>query len=95
MHERDTTDRVEIPRQLVRSERLAAIGEMIVASAHESRNALQQIQACLALLESRIEDDDEARELIADLRKAQDQLHRLFEDVRRHAAPVVSEVEKK
>jgi signal transduction histidine kinase len=76
----DTAGTADIRRQLCRSERLSALGAMILDSAHECRNAFQQIQACLTLLESRTEGDEGARELIADLRKAQDRLHRLFED---------------
>ena len=95
MDEQNTKNNgVEAQRQLARLERLAAVGEMVIASAHDSRNALQQIQACLALLEARIEEDAESRELIADLRKAQDQLDRLLQNVLRCAAPVLSEVEK-
>jgi nitrogen-specific signal transduction histidine kinase len=90
MDQTSIPDRLDAHRQAEHSDRMAAIGEMVSASAHESRNALQQIQACLALLEVRIGDDSEARELIADLRKAQDQLYRLFEDVRRVASPTVS-----
>ena len=51
--------------------------------AHEARNALQQIEACSSLLEVRIQDDAEARELIADLRKAQQRLRRLFDNLPR------------
>ena len=90
MDQTSIAGRLDAHSRAEHSDRMAAIGEMIVASAHESRNALQQIQACLALLEARIGDDSEARELIADLRKAQDHLHRLFEDVRRVTSPTVS-----
>jgi two-component system sensor kinase FixL len=75
-------------RKLVKAERLAAIGEMVAGVAHESRNALQEIQACSGLLEWRINGDREACELLADLRKAQLRLHRLFEDLRGYAAPL-------
>lgn len=73
---------------LVQSERLAAIGQMVAGVAHESRNALQQIQACCGLLEWKLNGNREARELLGDLQKAQDRLHRLFDDLRGYAAPV-------
>ncbi len=84
----DVTDRVEAERRLVQSERLAAIGTMVAGVAHESRNALQQMRACSSLLRWRVEGDEEAGGLIADLEKAQDRLVRLFEDLRGYAAPV-------
>jgi PAS domain S-box-containing protein len=84
----DVTARVEAERKLVQAERLAAIGQMVAGVAHESRNALQQIQACCGLLKWRLLGDGEARELLADLQKAQDRLHRLFEDLRGYAAPL-------
>lgn len=84
----DVTARMEAERKLVHSERLAAIGQMVAGVAHESRNALQQIQACCGLLKWRLDGDAEARDLLADLQKAQDRLHRLFEDLRGYAAPL-------
>ncbi|MGO8749184.1 MAG: two-component system sensor histidine kinase NtrB [Thermoguttaceae bacterium] len=84
----DVTDRVEAERRLVQSERLAAIGAMVAGVAHESRNALQQMQACCSLLRWRVEGDEEAGGLLSDLEKAQDRLLRLFEDLRGYAAPV-------
>ena len=88
----DVTDRVEAERRLVRSERLAAIGNVVAGVAHESRNALQQMQACTGLLEWKINDDPEAQALLADLQKAQDRLRRLFEDLRGYAAPMTLDV---
>ena len=84
----DVTDRVEAERRLVESERLAAIGEMVAGVAHESRNALQQIQACGGLLRWRIDGDEEAAAILVDLQRAQDRLLRLFDDLRGYAARV-------
>lgn len=88
----DVTDRAEAERRLVQSARLAAIGEMVTGVAHESRNALQQIQACNGLLRHRLRGDEEAGALIEDLQKALDRLLRLFEDLRGYAAPVALEL---
>jgi signal transduction histidine kinase len=68
--------------------RLAAIGNIVADVAHESRNSLQQIQACVGLLESKIDHDEESRGLLLDLEKAQDRLHFMFEDLRGYLAPV-------
>ena len=75
-------------RQLLRSERLAAIGEMMAGLAHESRNALQRSQACLDMLSHRIEDRPRALNLLGRIQDAQNQLFRLYEDVREYAAPM-------
>ncbi len=87
----DVTARIEAERRLVQSERLAAIGQMVTGVAHESRNALQQIQACSGLLEWKLDGQSEARELLEDLQKALDRLRRLFDDLRGYAAPVTLE----
>lgn len=73
--------------QLLQSERLAAIGQMVAGVAHESRNALQEIRACAQLLEWRIGDDHEGREIIGDISRAEARLLRLFEDLRGYASP--------
>lgn len=84
----DVTARTEAERKLVESERLAAIGQMVAGVAHESRNALQQIQACCGLLEWKLHGNEDTRELLDDLQEAQDRLHRLFEDLRVYTGPV-------
>lgn len=83
----DVTARVEAERKLLQAERLAAIGQMVAGVAHESRNALQQIQACCGLLGWQINGDEEAQELIQDVEKANSRLRRLFDDLRDYAAP--------
>jgi DNA-binding NtrC family response regulator len=44
----------EAQQRAVQAERLAAIGQTITGLAHESRNALQRIQAALAMLEQEL-----------------------------------------
>src|SRR6185295_18076690 len=75
--------------RLLQSERLAAIGEMMTGLAHESRNALQRSQSCLEMLEMEIQDRPAALDLLARIQKAQDHLHRLYEEVRGYAAPLL------
>lgn len=87
----DITERRQTQVQLLRSERLAGIGQMIAGLAHESRNALQRIQACAEMLELEVEDNASAAQWIGRLQQAQDDLRRLFDEVRNYAAPITLE----
>jgi PAS domain S-box-containing protein len=78
----DVTELHEVQRQALQAERLAAIGAMAAGLAHESRNALQRSQACLSLLGLRLQGQPESLELLGRIEKAQDDLRRLFDDVR-------------
>jgi len=78
---------------MIRSERLAGIGQMITGIAHESRNALQRIQSCTEMLGLEIENNQEAQRLVRRLQEAQDNLLRLFDEVRGYAAPIQLERE--
>ncbi len=84
----DVTDLQAAQRAALRAERLAAIGQMMAGLAHESRNALQRTQACLERLRWRLHDQPEALDLAARAQAAQDDLGRLFDDVRAYAGPV-------
>jgi two-component system sensor kinase FixL len=85
---RDITERKESQARALQAERLAAIGEMVTGLAHESRNALQRGQACLEMLALQVADRPRAIDLLSRLQKAQDDLKRLYEDVREYAAPI-------
>jgi hypothetical protein len=84
----DFTERRDAHERLLRSERLAGIGQMITGIAHESRNALQRIQSCTEMLELEVENNNEAQRLVRRLQEAQDNLLRLFDEVRGYAAPI-------
>ncbi|WP_076345190.1 ATP-binding protein [Paludisphaera borealis] len=86
---RDITERKEAQARALQSERLAAIGEMVTGLAHESRNALQRGQACLEMLALEVRDRPRAVDLVVRLQKAQDDLARLYEDVRDYASPIL------
>jgi signal transduction histidine kinase len=75
-------------RQILQSERLAAIGQMMAGLAHESRNALQRSKACLEMLALEVEDRPSALDLIARIQRAQEHLNMLYEEVRQYAAPI-------
>jgi two-component system, LuxR family, sensor kinase FixL len=81
----------EAQEQALHSERLATLGQMVTGLAHESRNALQLIQASLEMLALEVEDRPEALELVGSIQAAEDRLHRLFEDIRGYAAPMTLE----
>ncbi len=84
----DITVLKQAAERALQAERLAAIGEMVTGLAHESRNALQRSQACLEMLALTVPDRPAALDLITRIQKAQDHLHRLYEDVRSYAAPI-------
>jgi signal transduction histidine kinase len=73
----------------VQAERLAAVGQTVAALSHESRNALQRSQSCLRLAALESADRPKALGYIARVQKAQEDLARLFEDVRTFTAPPV------
>jgi PAS domain S-box-containing protein len=87
----DITTLKQAQEQALQSERLASIGQMVAGLAHESRNALQLIQANLEMLALEVQDRPEALDLVAAIQTAEDRLHRLFEDIRGYAAPLTLE----
>jgi PAS domain S-box-containing protein len=84
----DITTLKQAQEQVLQSERLAAIGQMMTGLAHESRNALQRSQACLEMLGMEVQDRPAAVDLVARIQRAQDHLHLLYEEVRDYAAPI-------
>jgi two-component system, LuxR family, sensor kinase FixL len=74
--------------QLIQSERLAAIGQMMTGLAHESRNALQRSRACLDMLDLDLESSPEQHDLVRRTRSALMELQTLYEEVRSYAAPI-------
>jgi PAS domain S-box-containing protein len=84
----DITTVKQAQEQLLQSERLAAIGQMMTGLAHESGNALARSQSNLEMLSWEVEDRPEALELIKGIQKAQDHLQHLYEEVRGYAAPL-------
>jgi len=74
-------------QKALQAERMAAVGQMVTGLAHESRNALQQIQSSIEMLSRRIQASPEAM-LLGEIQKAHDRMHHLLEDVRGYAAPL-------
>jgi len=84
----DVTELRHAQERALQAERVAAIGEAMTGLIHEGRNALQRGHACLEMLALHVQDRPEALGLITRVQAAQDQLHRLYEDIRGHAAPI-------
>jgi signal transduction histidine kinase len=86
--EERTADLRQAQTQALQAERLAAIAQTMAGLAHEGRNALQRGQASLERLGWRLQGQPEALELLGEVQKAQDDLLRLYEDVRGYSAPI-------
>lgn len=84
----DITSILEAQKKALQAERLALIGRMSAGLAHEARNALQRIQACSEMLEMEIASNREAISLVGKIQAAQDQMHRLFDEVRGYAGEI-------
>jgi PAS domain S-box-containing protein len=82
----DVTQLQEAQRYALQATGRAVIGQMATGLAHESRNALQRSQACLSILALRLKNEPELLELLSRIQHAQDDLRRLFEDVRNYAS---------
>lgn len=84
----DTTQRKATEKVLLQSERLAAIGEVVSGVAHESRNALQRIQANVEMAQIDAEGNDDVMYYLAKIENASNDLQLLLEEVRNYAAPL-------
>jgi PAS domain S-box-containing protein len=61
--QRDITDELKLRDQLVHSERLSAVGELVAGVAHEINNPLQTIIGCVELLIEERRNSDQVRDL--------------------------------
>jgi signal transduction histidine kinase len=84
----DVTETKRVRKQLVQAERLTAMGQMLSGIAHESRNALQRIQASSDMLELELDEKSEARSDLDRIIRAKEDLNHLFEELRGYAAPI-------
>ncbi len=85
----DLTQQKRAEERALRSERLAAMGQMIGVITHESRNALQITQANLEMLAMELPGHAEALHYVSRIQSSQDRLHSLFEELRTFAGPMV------
>jgi len=75
-----------VDEQTFRSRQPASVQQTLRALTHDSRDVLQQSQACLELLALKTRDQPELQELVADVQKALDRLLHLYENARRHCS---------
>lgn len=79
----------ESRKRIASRERLATVGQAVTSVAHESRNALQRIQAKAELLELELADDPEKLADLRVIKQASQSLRCMFEELRQFAAPIV------
>jgi signal transduction histidine kinase len=65
---------------LEQQQALESLRELFAGLAHEKRNALQCMQACLEMLALEVQDRPEALDLLNRMQAAQDRMHRLDEE---------------
>jgi hypothetical protein len=73
--------------QLARADRLATIGEMAAAMAHEIRNPLTGISGVLSVLSRDFSPDDSRREIVSQTRLLIERLNNTVEDVLHYSRP--------
>jgi signal transduction histidine kinase len=78
----------ESRRQLVQSERLAAIGELVASVVHEIRNPLSAVKMNLRILENRCPQDPLAAEHFQIARAQTERLEAMLEDLLDYSKPV-------
>ena len=84
----DVTELKDAQAKLIQAERLAAIGQLLAAIAHESRSALQRIQAGVDILRLELEGNQDGLEDLLSIERAGDMLQRLFDELRSYAGPL-------
>lgn len=83
----DVTELKRLQRQLIRSEQLAAIGELSAAIAHEIRNPLVAINTSVGILKNGLDVKGEERELIGIICEETTRLNKIIEDFLQFAHP--------
>ncbi len=77
-----------LAQELIISERLAAIGELVAGVAHEVRNPLCGITTTLSALTRKLEDRDALRPFLDVIETEVDHLNQLMEQLLEHSSPV-------
>ena len=73
--------------QLIRSDRLATVGELAAGLAHELRNPLAGISGALHVLGSQLDTGDERRALLSDVNAQIARMNKTLSDLLQHARP--------
>jgi PAS domain S-box-containing protein len=85
---KDITEQKKLSEQLIISERLAVIGELVAGVAHEVRNPLFGITTTLNALARRLEDREAVKPFINVVMTEVDHLNHLMEQLLEHSRPV-------
>jgi signal transduction histidine kinase len=81
-------ERLRLQRELIRKERLAAIGELAGGVAHEIRNPIAGIGGALAMLAHELpDDDDDSQEMMREIQHQLQRMDRLVGDLLSYARP--------
>jgi signal transduction histidine kinase len=78
-----------LQQELIRKERLAAVGELAGGVAHEIRNPLAGIGGALTMLAREIPADDDTQEVMFEIQKQIHRMERLVQDLLAYARPGV------
>ena len=84
---RDVTERKELQRQLTQSNKLAAVGELSAAIAHEIRNPLGGISTSVGILKDSLDLDGEEKELLDIISNESERLNSVISDFLKFARP--------
>jgi signal transduction histidine kinase len=76
-----------LQQELIRKERLAAIGELARGVAHEIRNPLAGIGGALTMLAREIPPDDDTQEMMDEVQKQVHRMEHLVQDLLAYARP--------
>jgi signal transduction histidine kinase len=78
-----------LQRELIRKERLAAVGELAGGVAHEIRNPLAGIGGALTMLAREVPADDDTQEVMSEIQKQIQRMERLVQELLAYARPCV------
>lgn len=74
-------------QQMERADRLATIGELVTAIAHELRNPLTGIKGAISVLSRGFPEDDRRREIVREINLLIGRLNKILEDLLHYARP--------
>ena len=80
-------ERLRLQRELIRKERLAAIGELAGGVAHEIRNPIAGIGGALTMLAREVPQDDDSQEVMREIQQQLQRMDRLVGDLLSYARP--------
>jgi signal transduction histidine kinase len=84
---RHEQERLHLQRELIRKERLAAIGELAGGVAHEIRNPIAGIGGALTMLAREVPKDDDSHEIMREIQDQLQRMDRLVGDLLSYARP--------